>query len=38
MLLSIEFAPPKPTYSVNIASSLKVEVRAENVAKNTFSL
>ena len=35
---STEFALPKPTYSLNIASSLKVEVRAENVAKNKFSL
>ena len=38
LLWSTEFAPPKPTYSVNVASSLKFEVRAENVAKNTFSL
>ena len=38
LLWSTEFALPKPTYSVNIGSSLKVEVRAENVGKNTFSL
>ena len=31
--------PPKPTYSaVNSASPLKVEVWAQNVAKNVFSL
>ena len=39
LLLSTAFASPKPTYSTaNSTSPLKVEVQAQNVAKNTFSL
>ena len=37
LLLSTVFAPPKPTYSaVHSTSPLKVEVSAQNVARNTF--